>query len=381
MRFLVCLLIHLLYKVVRPLWFWLTREDAEVAHEHGMAMLRFIGHRQWLVRLLRWLTMVNDPRLHCTVAGVACDNPVWLAAGFCKYADGALVGLSALGFGGIVLGSITHEDSLGNPRPRLFRDGKGNLLNRMRFNNDGAVVTHQRLRQFLPFPIPLVISISKSVSIEPDNIAMVVNDIGLTFTKLYDDADAIEFNPSSPNSQGLRALQKRKCLAGILRSVISLRAKLAHSTGVREQKKICVKVDSDMPDAEFVDTVEVCIEVGVDCLVLTNTTIDRQGLSENWAQEKGGVSGRYLFPKALARVRHAANLAQGRLQIIGVGGISSADDTWQMLRAGADAIQLLTALSYEGPMLPYFIKRGLLRRMQQARVSTITAIKHLASDT
>lgn len=380
MKLVVCFLVHWLYRtVIRPAWALSTRiscflrgkpNDDEIRHEQGLALLRWVSRYQWVSSFVQWLTRIEDSRLRCNVGGVEYANPFLVAAGMFKYVDAAINGMSCFGTSGIVLGSITHEASPGNPRPRMFADG-GNICNRMRFNNDGAKATQAKLA-FFSSARPLVISISKSVEVDPDDLDAVIADMCRTIDYVGEYADAIELNISSPNSAGLRGLQRGEYLTRFLASLIS------YIRGKGISVPIFVKFAPDMEDDEFKEGVRVCVDMGVNGIVLTNTTIDRAGLPY-WEKEKGGVSGRYLFPKALEKVRLAARITQGKVSILAVGGIFTAEDAWQMLRAGADAFQVLTGLVYQSPMMIPLVLHGLLRRMEEAGVNRIEDIKQVSA--
>lgn len=365
---------HFLYCwIVRPLWFWWTRHDAEAAHEQGMAVLRFIGRRRWLRHWLQWWLAVDDSRLACLVAGIGLKNPIMLAAGFCKSIDHGVWGLTALGFSGIVGGSITADEEKGNPRPRMFRLTRlRSLNNRMGFNNDGAGKTRLRCLDLSvdTLPIPLGLSIGKSVKVAPNNLTVVVSDYCLTLKLLYEHARWIEINISSPNSKDLRNLQRREYLSELLSAILRYVDQLAKDAGEARRKPVFVKIDPDMSDQDAHDVVEVACKLGAEGIVCTNTTTDQSGLAKA-EQQPGGVSGEYLRQRALRRIRQVSALANGRLVIIGVGGIATADHAWEALRAGAHALQIFTALPYEGPLVVNRMLHGLLAHMNKEGVKNI----------
>jgi len=340
-----------MYKaLVKPLLFSM---DPENAHDLMRGCARGANNRA-VSGLLRSICQVWDPRLAVHVAGISFPNPVGLAAGLDKNAE--LLGLcSGLGFGHLELGTVTARPQPGNPRPRIFRLAQDHaLINRMGFPSLGADEIERRLakvRAMLPVLPPIGANIGKSKSAELDEA---VEDYCYSFRKLAPLADYVAINVSSPNPPGLRQLQERERLQALLEALQGLNA---------GKRPIFVKVAPDLSWTALEELVDCCLRAGVAGLIATNTTISREGLSSG-TSEAGGVSGAPLRRRALEVVRFLGARLSGKLALVGVGGISSAEDVLAMLSVGANMVQLYTALIYEGPGLVSQINRGLLEFME-----------------
>ena len=308
---------------------------------------------------------VRDPLLAQRVWGLPFPNPVGLAAGYDKWGR-AVPGWHALGFGFAEIGTVTRDAQPGNPRPRVFRLPQDEaLVNRLGFNNDGAARTAARLarwdRRGLLHRIPLGVNIGKSRATPPEEA---VGDYLATLDRLWPYADYVVLNVSSPNTPGLRDLQESSQLAGILEAVLDLNRYKATVVG-RRPRPVLVKVAPDLTDAQLDAVVDLAVALAVDGLIVCNTTVERTGLRAPaaLAAETGGLSGRPLAGRSLAMLRRVVARAPG-LPVVSVGGVASADDAWERLAAGAQLVQVWTALVYRGPGLPAAINRGLVRRMR-----------------
>lgn len=346
-------------RLLRPLLFTLSRRDPEAAHERTLALLATLSHAPRLLALARRAWAVADPALARTVCGLRFPNPVGLAAGMDK--DGvALPAWAALGFGFVEVGTVTWHAQSGNPRPRLFRlPADAALINRMGFNNHGAAALAARLQQLPPLGIPIGVSLGKS-RVTPVEAA--VDDYCAALRALYAWGDYFAINVSSPNTPGLRALQDRAQLAGLLAALQQANRALSAERGVAP-KPLLVKIAPDLSDQAIGEVLEVCAEQAVSGIIAVNTTLSRAGLPHTppaRAAETGGLSGRPLAATALRIVRLISRETGGRLPIIGVGGICGPDDARRMLDAGASLVQLYTGLVYAGPGLVRAINRGLL---------------------
>jgi len=346
---------------LRPILFHWRHGDAEEVHERALALLSAVARSRALLRGLERLYAYRHPALERTVFGLHFPNPVGLAAGMDK--DGvALAAWAALGFGHIEVGTVTGVPQAGNPRPRLFRlPASQALINRMGFNNGGAAALAARLAAQPALSVPLGVSIGKA-KVTPLEAA--VEDYASSFRVLFDHAAYFAVNVSSPNTPGLRALQDRAHLSGLLTALQAENRRLAAERRVRE-RPILVKIAPDLAEPAIAELLEVCAATGVAGLIATNTTVARVGLhpaDQARAAEAGGLSGRPLHPRALAVVRFVAGASGGRLPIIGVGGIFGPEEALRMLDAGASLLQLYTGLVYEGPGLPGRICRGLVAR-------------------
>jgi dihydroorotate dehydrogenase len=296
------------------------------------------------------------------VAGVSFPNPIGLAAGLDKQAE--LVGLmTGLGFGHLELGTVTAKSQPGNPRPRIFRLPEDRaLINRMGFPSAGADVLKaklERIRRRFPALPPIGINIGKSKETE---LERAIDDYRYSFDLLAPLADYVAVNVSSPNTQGLRQLQEKDRLLALL---CTLRDVNTH------KRPIFVKVAPDLAWGAVEEVIECCLETGCAGIIATNTTLSRDGLTCK-IDEAGGLSGAPLREKSLEMVRFIGARLQGRLALVGVGGISSPQDVLAMLAAGASLVQVYTALVYEGPGVVRMLNKGLLSFIEQRGYRSIS---------
>jgi dihydroorotate dehydrogenase len=355
-----------LYHWLRPLLFALPAETI-----HGWTACALSIAQRRLQRSGGRVATI-DPVLRQELWGVTFPNPVGLAAGFDK--NGALPHVwAALGFGFAELGTVTAEAQAGNPPPRLFRlPAEHGLLNRLGFNNDGAAAVardlRERLRQHRP-AIPLGINLGKS-RLTP--LERAVDDYRASLSALFDCADYVVVNVSSPNTPGLRDLQAEAQLAPLLEALLADCRRLAAERGVAP-RPLLVKVAPDLSDDGLRAVADVALGCGAAGLIATNTTVDRSVLPHGHplAGEAGGVSGAPLRQRATTVIRRLYRLSGGRLPIIGVGGIFSAADAYEKIRAGASLVQVYTGFIYEGPGLPRRICRGLHDLLARDRFATI----------
>jgi dihydroorotate dehydrogenase len=290
---------------------------------------------------------VTSDRLKLTLAGLALPNPLGLAAGFDKNAR-AVGPLLAAGFGFVEVGAATPSPQPGNPRPRLFRLAEDRAaINRFGFNNDGMAAIARRLAARPPGGIVgLNLGANKA---SPDRAA----DFAEVLAHAGPFVDFATVNVSSPNTERLRDLQGKAALTGLLGGVMAANAALARPVPV------FLKIAPDLDDAELADLVEVALDAGVAAIVATNTTLAREGLRSRHASEAGGLSGRPLFARSTRVLARLHALTGGGLPLVGVGGVASADDAYAKIRAGASAVQLYTALVYDGLGLVPRILNGL----------------------
>ena len=286
---------------------------------------------------------VTSPRLRITVAGLDLPNPVGLAAGFDKNAV-ALRPLSRCGFGFLEVGAATPRPQPGNPKPRLFRlTQDAAAINRFGFNNDGAEAIAKRLKGHAGI-VGLNLGANKDSTDRAGDFARVLAVCG-------DHVDFATVNVSSPNTEKLRDLQGKAALAALLDGVMQANADLANPI------PIFLKIAPDLSDIEISDLAEVANTSGIAGLIATNTTLARDGLHGPHKSETGGLSGQPLFERSTRVLALLAGLT--KLPIIGVGGIATAEQAYQKIRAGASAVQLYTALVYGGIRLASEIAEGL----------------------
>lgn len=290
---------------------------------------------------------VTSARLRTEVAGLVLPNPVGLAAGYDKNAE-AVSPLSRSGFGFIEVGAATPRPQPGNPRPRLFRlpEDRG-VINRFGFNNEGAEVIAARLaRAERAVPVGLNLGANKDSADRAADFATVLGIAG-------PHVDFVTVNVSSPNTEKLRDLQGKAALSELLAGVLAARGR-AHL-----RIPVFLKIAPDLTDAELSDVAEVALERRIDGIIATNTTLSRDMLRSPLARETGGLSGAPLFTRSTKVLARLSALTEGRLPLIGVGGISSADHAYAKIRAGASAVQLYSALVWGGLSLAADIARGL----------------------
>ena len=351
----------MLYPLLRPLLFSL---DSERAHHFVLDALKLLQTSRPLVPPL------SDPRLRQELWGLQFPNPVGLAAGYDKNAAVPLA-WSAIGFGFAELGTITAKAQPGNPKPRIFRlEQDDALINRLGFNNDGAAAVAQRLAKILPYahphPIPLGFNIGKSKVTPLEEAA---GDYRESLERLFPFADYLVVNVSSPNTPDLRRLQESERLGQLLESLQVSNRQLATQAN-HIPKPLLVKIAPDLSDEAVVEVARVAQTAGVSGLIATNTTIARPAL-RTAIREDGGLSGRPLAQRATEVLRILFRAVEGKLPLIGVGGIFSAEDAYARIRAGASLIQIYTGLIYQGPLLPRQIARGLLHHLAQDDLSHV----------
>ncbi len=352
-----------LYKTaIRPILF---RMDPEFAHERGICALKLLSGMPWLCR---GLGVLLKPRYPAPVHafGLRFPNPVGLAAGMDK--DGVAVpALEALGFGFVEVGTVTPKQQPGNPKPRIFRYPEEEaIINRMGFNNHGALLMAERLARTCPATdrrVPVGINIGKA-KVTPLNEA--VNDYLACFDILAPHADYFVVNVSSPNTQGLRDLQERDQL----RTICSEMQRVSVETARRQRRApwpILLKIAPDCTWEQIDAILEVLLEFDFAGVVATNTTIARPG---RWAEvkEDGGLSGKPLDERATEVIAHIHRTTGGRLPIIGVGGIHDPDSAVRKMDAGAALIQVYTGFVYEGPRFATRLVNHLARFRGKPRV-------------
>jgi len=329
----------------------------ETAHNLGLCALKR--------RLLPSAPLTHFPELETKAFGLSFANPIGLAAGFDKNAV-AIDALLRQGFGFVEAGTVTPRPQAGNPEPRLFRlpEDKA-VINRLGFNNQGltAFVEHYKKRD-------------QSLGIAGANIGRnkdttdAVTDYVLGLKALYPYADYITVNISSPNTQGLRALQQREALTKLLGTLQKTRqdCREAYSRYV----PLLLKIAPDLETGEMEDIADVVQAHNIDGMIISNTTIQRPALTSKYhTQETGGLSGKPLFDLSTERLKQMYKLTSGTIPLIGVGGISNAADAYRKIRAGATLLQLYTALVYEGFSAVRTIERELVSLLKNDGFSSI----------
>ena len=339
----------MLYRLVRALLFLLP---AETAHRITFGALRVALAPAPVRALVRRLLAPDDPALRTEAFGRTLASPVGLAAGFDKDAAGFRQ-LGALGFGFVEVGTVTPRPQPGNPKPRLFRLKEDRaLINRLGFNNRGADAAEKRLRKRRSGGDPLAVGVNVGRNkTTPDDRA--IDDYVTAARALAPHADYVVVNVSSPNTPGLRDLQAVERLRPLLESV---RAAV-------EDKPLLLKIAPDLADEDVDAVADLGLDLGLDGIVATNTTIERAGLAASAAQIEaagaGGLSGAPLAERSLHILRRLRARVGDRLILVAAGGIEDADDAWSRIEAGATLVQVYTGFIYGGPTTATTIARGL----------------------
>jgi dihydroorotate dehydrogenase len=356
----------LLYRIAKS---FLFRMDAESAHHlivDGMSAaakvpgVNSILSATWGVKA--------TPDLTVDLFGLHFHHPVGLAAGLDKNAK-AVSGFSRIGFSFLEVGTVTPKDQSGNELPRLFRlPSDEALINRMGFNNEGADVMARRLARIGKHRIPIAVNIGKNKVTANEDAA---EDYRACIRKLYEYGDFFVVNISSPNTPDLRALQYGDELRSLLDAVREEMEIQAERHGGLP-KPILVKIAPDNSDEQLTYMAEAIAVSGMSGIIATNTTIGREGLSHANAVETGGLSGRPLTHRSTEVIRKLYSITQGKLPIIGSGGIFAADDAYDKIRAGASLVEVYTALIYRGPGVLKELHRGLRERLRKDGFTRIT---------
>lgn len=318
----------------------LHRVDPERAH--GLSLLAL---RAGLAPLPGPIT---SSRLATTLAGLALPNPIGLAAGYDKNAT-TLPALVRAGFGFVEVGAATPLPQPGNPRPRLFRLTEDRAaINRFGFNNEGATAIATRLAAHPRGTVPVGLNLGANKTSD-DRAA----DFARVLTTCGPHVDFVTVNVSSPNTEKLRDLQGAAALSALLSGVMEARA------GLTRWVPVFLKIAPDLNPEDLAQLAEVAMASGIDAVIATNTTLSREGLKSEHKTEAGGLSGAPLFEKSTRVLAQLSKLTEGRLPLIGVGGISTAEEAYAKIRAGASAVQLYTALVYGGLSMVADIAHGL----------------------
>ncbi|WP_305969423.1 MULTISPECIES: quinone-dependent dihydroorotate dehydrogenase [unclassified Mameliella] len=303
--------------------------------------------------------IVTSDRLRCSLAGLDLPNPVGLAAGFDKNAT-ALRGLARAGFGFAEVGAATPRPQPGNPRPRLFRLTEDRAaINRFGFNNDGMEAIGARLKSR---PRDLVLGLNLGANKDSEDRA---GDFARVLRHCGADVDFATVNVSSPNTEKLRDLQGKAALSALLAGVMQARDALPRPVPV------FLKIAPDLDDAELADVAEVALSSGVAGIIATNTTLSRAGLRSRHASEAGGLSGQPLFDRSTRVLARLSDLTGAKLPLVGVGGIGSAEQAYEKIRAGASVVQLYTALVFGGLSLVQEIAEGLDGLLQRDGLGSV----------
>jgi dihydroorotate dehydrogenase len=345
-----------LYPIIRPLLFSLSPRQA---HGLTISMLRLAGSLAPVRALLRLYFKPHIQGPSVRAFGLDFRNPIGLAAGYDKDAL-AWRGLACLGFSHLELGTVTPLAQPGNPEPRIFRLVEDRaVINRMGFPNRGAEFVASRLRGSRPQGLILGMNIGKNKDTPLEEAEKDYVPLVHTFAPLV---DYLAVNVSSPNTPGLRELQGTGYLEDLLHAISEAREE--ETTALKKDMPILVKLAPDLDDTQLDDALEAILDIGMDGVIISNTTLQRPGLHSNLVKEVGGLSGAPLTALNTLMIQKTARRLEGRLPIVASGGVMNAEDAQAKLDAGAVLVQLYTGLIYAGPELV----RNILNRGLQIRV-------------
>lgn len=332
--------------------------DPETAHDRTLNALEQAQRFSVGRAILRQI--VGDfPQRPLTICGLNFPNILGVAAGYDKDVRVAS-GLGILGFGHVEVGTLTPKPQLGNPKPRIFRlPENGAVINRMGFPNEGVETAVPRLRALYAQPHDFMVGVSLGKQKETP-LSHAAIDYVTVMQAVYPFANYLAINISSPNTPGLRDLQGGNFLTHLLDTLMMESKKLARELHI-EQRPLFVKIAPDLTWSELDEILTAIQESHIDGIIATNTTLSREGLRGKHQTESGGLSGRPVAARSTEIIRYITQQTQGKLPIIGVGGVATAADVEEKLEAGASLVQLYTSLIYEGPGLAGQILRDLYR--------------------
>ena len=333
--------------------------DPETAHRLSIAALKS--------GLVPHSAPAPDPRLRISAAGLDFANPLGMAAGYDKNAE-VPAALLALGFGFVEVGTVTPRPQPGNPRPRIFRlPQERAVINRLGFNNEGHARALERLHAVERGDGRIGVNIGANKDSDDR-----IGDYAAGVAAFAGVADYLAVNISSPNTPGLRDLQEGENLPMLLARVTAARTDAA-SNG--RGPPLFLKIAPDLDDAALERVVAACLEHGIDGAIVSNTTLSREGVTGAAREEAGGLSGTPLFARSTRLLARFRRLAGPGFALIGTGGVASAEDAAEKIRAGADLVQLYTGMIYAGPALPGRILRGLSEIAARDGLASIAAIR------
>ena len=351
-----------MYQIIRPLLFSL---DAERGHDLIFTLLSILSRNKTALRWLSKWGIQQTPSLPCTLAGLSIPNPVGLAAGLDKDAQG-FPALAALGFGWLELGTVTPKPQPGNPKKRLYRiPSDAALINRMGFNSAGLEPFIQNVKSLRQNTNAIIgINIGRNARTPTDQS---VEDYLISLDAVYGLADYVAINVSSPNTKTLRELQESKNLNHLIDRLITRRSEL--TTHHNKTIPLFLKIAPDLDPNQIEGIADIAIKYNLDGIIATNTTVTRPDSPIPEYQEEGGLSGRPLGKLSTQTISQLYRFVGSQIPIIGVGGIESVEDVKEKIRAGAYLVQIYTSLIYQGPALIKRLLRGLEQEMKSMHIN------------
>ncbi|MCH0564720.1 MULTISPECIES: quinone-dependent dihydroorotate dehydrogenase [unclassified Streptomyces] len=356
-----------MYKIFFRLFF--RQMDPEQAHHLAFRWIRAVARVPVLRTFVAAVLAPRHQELRTEALGLRMHGPFGLAAGFDKNAV-AIDGMSMLGFDHVEIGTVTGEPQPGNPKKRLFRLVSDRaLINRMGFNNEGSLAVAARLASRTPvFRTVVGVNIGKTKVVPEDEA---VHDYVKSAERLAPHADYLVVNVSSPNTPGLRNLQAVDHLRPLLTAV----REAADRTVTTRRVPLLVKIAPDLADEDVDAVADLAVELGLDGIIATNTTVAREGLGltspPDLVAETGGLSGAPLKERSLEVLRRLYARVGDRITLVGVGGIENAEDAWQRILAGATLVQGYSAFIYEGPFWMRALHEGLAARLRTSPYATL----------
>ena len=335
-----------MYKILRNFLFLF---DAELIHEFSVKFIRIFSSIPIFKLIIRKIFVVNHVSLEKKLFGLTFKNPVGLAAGFDKNAE-YYRDFSNFGFGFVEIGTVTPLPQPGNPKKRIFRlvEDKS-LINRLGFNNKGVEVVANNLKKRRD----IIIGANIGKNFFTENVDA-HNDYLICLKDLHDYVDYFAVNISSPNTRGLREFHDKELLKPLLEKLVN------QNNNMTSRKPLLLKISPDINDQQIDDIVQLVLELQIDGVIATNTSISRDGLLSKYKEEKGGLSGMKLKDRSNSIISYLRKKLGRDFPIIGVGGIMSAEDALEKIKCGADLVQLYTGFIYEGPSLIKRINKLLL---------------------
>ena len=336
-------------KIILPVLFLI---DPEKVHNIIFSSIKILFKFPFVKFLVSKFYIIDDSRLEKSLFGIKFKNPVGLAAGFDKNAQ-LYEELTSFGFGFIEIGTVTPKPQSGNPKKRLFRLVEDSaIINRMGFNNVGVEEVIENLKKNKSTLIGGNIGKNK---ITPNYLA--IDDYVTSFNMLFDFVDYFVVNVSSPNTPNLRDLQQKEPLTKLINSLISI------NRNKNKPKPILLKIAPDLNNNQLLDIISIVKNTGLDGIIATNTTINRDNLKSVNKNELGGLSGKPLTSRSTEVIKFITKNSNKTIPIIGVGGINTVADALEKFDAGADLIQIYTGFIYEGPNLIRSINKALLNKV------------------
>ena len=356
---------------IRPI---LDRLDSETLHVRAREALHLAEATPVTLKLLEQFAYqrkrFSDTRLHVILGGVEFENPLVVGAGWDKVGR-AVRGLYTLGFAGVEVGSVVVYPQKGNPKPRQFMLSPGVALNRLGFNSPGMEVVAQNLESYKDSNIPIGISLGKNKDVRASDAPVVYASVT---KRLYNQGTYFVVNVSSPNTLGLRKLQDKVPLTDIVQAVNEA------MDAMGRRKPLFVKIAPELTNEAINDVIAVVVDNGLTGIIATNTTISpdiKARYGERWRDEAGGLSGDDPDYRRMAteKVAHIYRETAGRMEIVGMGGVKDTVSVLEKIKAGAKAVQIVTAIRGEGTTLPGRINRGIVAYLQKEGLKSVDEIR------